>query len=645
MHAFTKAVDNKKNHLNPKSKTEKGHNQFPTWKWGIDFGLSFAAQMGANEDGKKWYQRFTWEYFSRTNGRVLAEGSSSRDDQQNAGLVEMQELSSSTGAFGDVEDEPESGDYRDDDGIEEVESVGTVVRTEGAELKRCLTIWELLGYGVASTVGAGIYVVTGQVAGEMAGPGIVLCFLLAAAAALLSALAYAEFAARVPVSGSAYTFAYVSLGEAAAWFIGSNLTLEYSISASAVARGFSSNVAQLLSIWDITVPAWLIGYEINSFFNVSPLSALLLLCCTATLCLGVSTSAKFNIAMTLLNVGVILFVVLLGVWSVNVANYTPFLPFGFSGVLLGTGTVFFSFVGFDAVSTLAAEVKNPSRDLPIGICGTLGIATLLYVSVALIVCGMVSYLHINIDSPLSAAFVSVGQSWAGALIAVSSVIALTATTLCSLLGQPRIFYQMAVDGLLWPVFARLDSRQVPIWGTIISGVFSAVIALFIDLANLAEMISVGTLMAFAVVCGGVIILRYRPSTALSPDQERERQRLIPPRFIPLLVATFFLTAILFVVAALNWPLWAIALASLPMIALFALLQYQQQVNLPTTFACPLVPLLPCCGIVGNIAIILSLPITSMYRVIIWSALCFVIYFTYGIHHSRLNAPAVEFVSN
>ncbi|MBX9702491.1 MAG: hypothetical protein K2X74_23845, partial [Acetobacteraceae bacterium] len=141
MHAFTKAVDNKKNHLNPKSKTEKGHNQFPTWKWGIDFGLSFAAQMGANEDGKKWYQRFTWEYFSRTNGRVLAEGTSSRDDQQNAGLVEMQELSSSTGAFGDVEDEPESGDYRDDDGIEEVESVGTVVRTEGAELKRCLTIW------------------------------------------------------------------------------------------------------------------------------------------------------------------------------------------------------------------------------------------------------------------------------------------------------------------------------------------------------------------------------------------------------------------------------------------------------------------------------------------------------------------------
>ncbi|MDP2435739.1 MAG: amino acid permease, partial [archaeon] len=462
-------------------------------------------------------------------------------------------------------------------------------------------------------------------------------FLLAAVAALLSALAYAEFAARVPLSGSAYTFAYVTLGELAAWFIGSNLTLEYSISASAVARGFSVNMAQMLSLWGAQLPAWLVGMPLNAYLDLSPLSALLIMVCTLTLCLGVQSSARFNIAMTVLNVSVILFVVLLGASSMQLANFTPFVPNGYLAVLSGTGTVFFSFVGFDSVSTLAGEVKNPSRDLPLGICGTLGVATFLYVAVSVVICGMVSYQLIDVSAPLSAAFQSVGLDWAASVIAVASLVALTATTLCSLLGQPRIFYQMAVDGLLWPVFSKVDSRAVPIWGTIISGGFSALIALFVDLQNLTEMISIGTLMAFALVCAGVIIIRYRPDQPLTPAEDAARTRVLPPRFIPLLVVGFTVSSILFAASCVaQWGLWFSLPLALPPLVLYGLLQLQVPVNIPMTFSCPLVPLLPCLGILANIFIIVGLPIESAYRVIIWSVLCFIIYFAYGLHHSRLN---------
>ena len=505
-------------------------------------------------------------------------------------------------------------------------------------MARTLTVWELLGYGIASTVGAGIYVVTGQVANQFAGPGIVLCFVLASLSALLSAFAYAEFAARIPVSGSAYTFAYVSLGEVVAWFIGSNLTLEYAISASAVARGFALNVAQMFFTWGVAVPDWLIGYSVNDLLNISPLAAILILSTTAVLCLGVQTSARFNIIMVIFNVTTILLVIYLGAWNIDDSNYTPFLPYHFTGVLKGTGVVFFSFVGFDSVSCLAGEVKNPSRDLPIGIVGTLGVATSLYIGVSLVLCGMMSYLYIDADSPLSYAFTYIGMDWAGSLIAVASVIALTATTLCSLLGQPRIFYQMALDGLLWPIFAKVNRNKVPLFGTIFSGIFSAIIALLIDLNDLTQMISIGTLMAFTVVSGGIVIIRCRPVHEETEEEERDRRVLGMPTFlISWLVILFCVLSILFAVSLLHkWPLAVQIITGVLTFFNYLVLQLQKHVNPPNSFACPLVPFLPCVGMLINIFIIVSLDIASVYRVIIWSVFCFIIYFGYGIHHSKLN---------
>lgn len=573
-------------------------------------------------DDLKWWQRFSWAYMSRINWLVLDEVATEKT-KIGAGAEHPDEPSTSYTVNPDAFGEPETV---------EVVSVG--------ENRRVLTIWELLGYGVASTVGAGIYVVTGQVANQYAGPAIVLCFLIASFAALIAAFAYAEFAARIPVSGSAYTFAYVALGEAIAWFIGSNLTLEYAISASAVARGFSENVAAMFQSWGVILPAWLVGYPISNLLNVSPLSAILILVMTGVLCFGVQASARFNIAMVILNVSTILLVIYLGSWAIDTSNYQPFIPpeYGFVGVLTGTGIVFFSYVGFDSVSTLAGEVRDPSRDLPIGIVGTLGIATALYIGVCLVLTGMMSYVYINISAPLSYAFTWIHMDWAASLIAVASVIALTATTLCSLLGQPRIFYQMAVDGLLWPAFCKVNKHQVPVFGTIFSGIFSAIIAFFLSLHDLTQMISIGTLMAFTVVSGGVIIIRCRPDGLETEDEELNRRVLrMPTALIPWLVVLYCVWCLFFAIAfVIGWPLATKIVFGVLIVLNYLVLQIQKQVNMPASFKCPLVPLLPCVGMLANITIIVSLPVDSIYRVVIWSAFCFVIYFGYGIHHSKLN---------
>src|SRR3989338_2104405 len=368
-------------------------------------GSGQGCSYGVGDD-LPWYKRYNWEYFSRVNFKVVED---LEDEEEIADRSFLGERDSQL-----LEEPITSINYattaaHSEHGEQHPEKAGS------SKMARVLTVWELLGYGIASTVGAGIYVVTGQVAANVAGPAIVLCFIIASFAALISAFAYAEFASRIPVSGSAYTFAYVSLGEAVAWFIGSNLTLEYAISASAVARGFSLGVAQMFATWGVNVPKWLVGIEVNSLLNISPLSGVLILSCTFVLCFGVQTSARFNIAMVILNITTILLVVYLGSWFIDDSNYTSFFPFGVSGVLQGTGIVFFSYVGFDSVSCLAGEVKNPSRDLPIGIVGTLGVATALYVAVCMVICGMVFYALIDPNSPLSAAFTHIDMNWAASL--------------------------------------------------------------------------------------------------------------------------------------------------------------------------------------------------------------------------------------
>jgi len=502
----------------------------------------------------------------------------------------------------------------------------------GGALKRQLGVWDLIAYGLASTLGTGILVTVGDVAKHQAGPAVVFCFLLAGFAAFLSALCYSEFASRIPVSGSAYSFAYITLGELVGWFVGWNLTLEYAISASAVARGWTGYFVSALKSVGVHVPGWLYEYKITSFLSVSLISAVVVLGCTGLLLFGMKESARFNAIMTTLNVGIIFFVIICGAFYVDTSNWTPFAPHGVGGVYRGVGMVFFSYIGFDSVSTLAGEVKRPGRDLPIGIVGTLLTVTALYIAVSLVLTGMVNYTDLDVDAPLSDAFKHVGAHWAASIVAFGSLTTMSATTLASLVGQPRIFFQMSKDGLIFKLFSKVNPKTgVPVEGTLITGVVSAVIALFLDIDILVNMISIGTLLAFTVVCGGVIVLRYQSD---NPAEEKKA---------PLMTIAYFIGCIIFsarvkipihgVSTAVNVVTWLVF--AIPAVATFIPLLLQKQTNIPEKFKCPLVPWVPCLGILMNVWFIANLDIDSIYRLVIWTSIGMAIYFLYGIRHSNL----------
>jgi len=407
-------------------------------------------------------------------------------------------------------------------------------------MAKVLTVWDVIAYGIGSTLGAGIFAITGSGA-HAAGPAVVLSFCVAAVACLFSAFSYMEFAARVPIAGSAYTFVYVCMGELAAWFVGWNLTLEYAISAAVVARTWSRNLELFTNkLCEQTgygkYPSWLSDVAVHwgVINDLSPMSAVICLICMGILLLGVKESSNFNMFITVLNISVITFIIILGSFHITPSNWTSprngdpaheatFFPTGGNGILTGAATVFFSYIGFDAVTTLSEEVKNPKRDVPIGIIVTLVGSTIMYVGTSVVILGMQPWWALDIYTPLALAFDHVGVGWASLLISGATVTALTGNTLTSLFGQPRIFYRMAKDGLLFKQFATLHpTTKVPLWGTIYTGVGAALIALFIPLDSLANMISIGTLLAFSTVCAGVVILRYEPAvTAVgSGDQQR-----------------------------------------------------------------------------------------------------------------------------
>eukprot|EP01114_Cavostelium_apophysatum_P021646 TRINITY_DN7614_c0_g1_i2.p1 TRINITY_DN7614_c0_g1~~TRINITY_DN7614_c0_g1_i2.p1 ORF type:complete len:354 (+),score=18.59 TRINITY_DN7614_c0_g1_i2:147-1208(+) len=286
----------------------------------------------------------------------------------------------------------------------------TPVKGEATTLKRNLSIIDLMAYGLATTLGSGILVVVGRTAHFYSGPSVMISFLLSGFACLLSAFCYAEFAARMPISGSAYSFAYIALGEAIAWFVGWNLTLEYTISASAVAGGWNSYFVAALKSFGAHVPTWIEGTVVNKYIVITPFAALICLICTGILLLGMKESARFNIIITVVNIIVILFFIIAGSFWVEPTNWTPFFPYGFSGTLTGVGQVFFSYIGFDSVTTLAGECKRPKRNLPIGIIGTLIIVTVFYVAVSLVLTGMQPYDQIDQNYPLARAFQAMHQT-------------------------------------------------------------------------------------------------------------------------------------------------------------------------------------------------------------------------------------------
>jgi APA family basic amino acid/polyamine antiporter len=395
-----------------------------------------------------------------------------------------------------------------------------------SRLKQVLGPAALTSIGLGATIGTGIFVLTGQVAANQSGPAITLSLLIAAFGSMLAALCYAEFAAFLPVPGSAYRYTYATLGEALAWFIGWNLLLEYAISASTVAVSWSAYVVSLLSDAHIHLPEVLVnaplGLDAHDHLRatgaiVNVPAMLIVAAMTWVLYVGVRESARANTIMVALKVAIIVIVVTVGLKYVDARNFHPYIPpnagsfghFGWSGVLQGAGIIFFSYVGFDTASTMALEARNPQRDLPLGILGALVISAVLYVAMATVLIGMVPFHQLNVAAPVAVALDAHPQlGWLAWPIKLGVIAGMTSVILTSLLGQPRILLSMADDGLLPLSMARCHPRfKTPHVSTVITGVGAALIAAVFPLDVLADLVSIGILLAFAVVCLGVLVLR------------------------------------------------------------------------------------------------------------------------------------------
>jgi basic amino acid/polyamine antiporter, APA family len=452
-------------------------------------------------------------------------------------------------------------------------------------LKRVLGPVALTAIGLGATIGTGIFVLTGTVAANHTGPALTISLAIAAFGCALAALCYSEFASFLPVSGSAYSYAYATLGEAVAWFIGWNLMLEYMLSASAVAVGWSGYMTNLLADWGIVLPAALVNAPLDGKLNftgaIINAPAVLIVAAMSWVCyVGVKQSSGANSFMVYLKVGVIVVFVIAGLRYVNTSNWEPYIPantgefghFGWSGILQGAAIIFFSYIGFDTASTTALESRNPQRDVPLGILGALVISCVLYVAMAAVMTGMVPFTQLNVEAPVAVAIdTHPALSWLGDLVKIGAIAGMTSVILMSLLGQPRILLAMADDGLLPPSMSRCHPRyKTPHVATVVTGVFAALFAGLFPLAVLGELISIGILLAFAVVCIGVLVLRHT-----RPEQHRP-------------------------------------------------------------FRVPFAPVTCILGALVCLAMTLALPNDTWWRLGIWTLLGFSIYAFYGYHHSRLH---------
>ncbi len=456
-------------------------------------------------------------------------------------------------------------------------------------LKKDLSAWDLVVFGVGVIVGTGIFVLTGTQAATNAGPAVVLSFLLAGLTCGLAALCYAELASSVPVAGSAYTFSYATLGELVAWIIGWDLLLELMLGAAVVARGWSAYLANLLDL-----PSWAAGDAARP--DLAAMGIVIVL--GLLLVRGSKLSSRVTGVLVVVKVAVVLLVIVLGAMYVDVANWSPFVPpaqpaavadagilhqpivqaflgleptmFGAFGVVAAASVVFFAYIGFDIVATTAEEARNPQRDMPRGILGSLAVCTVLYMAVALVITGMVPYGELNTAAPLAEAFDGVGITWAARLIALGAVAGITSVILVLLLGQTRVLFAMARDHLLPPSLARVHPRYGTPW--VITLVVTAGVALLagvVPLEALSELVSIGTLFAFVVVCIGVLVLRRT-----APD-------------------------------------------------------------LPRTFRTPGVPVVPVLGVIACLWLMINLPLDTWIRFLVWMVIGLVLYVTYGRRHSRL----------
>ncbi len=455
------------------------------------------------------------------------------------------------------------------------------------ELRRHLGPVNLTMLGIGCVIGAGIFVLTGTAAALHAGPAIAISFIISAFGCLLAGLCYAEFASMIPVSGSAYTYGYATMGEFIAWIIGWDLILEYLFGSATVAVGWSGYVTSMVADFGLRLPesicqspfiydaqGW---HATGAILNFPAVFVVALM--TTLLVVGIKESAKFNNIIVMIKVVIILLFIGFGISYIDTHNWTPFIPqntgtfgeFGWSGLLTGAGVVFFAYIGFDAVSTTSQEAINPKRDMPIGILTSLVVCTILYIAVSLTLTGIVNYKELNVPAPMALAIDTAGPglAWLRPVLKLGAIAGLSSVVLVLLLGQSRVFFTMASDGLLWKSFAKVHPKyKTPYITSIVTGSFAALFAGLFPIGLLGELVSIGTLLAFVIVCIGIIILRKK-----EPDA-------------------------------------------------------------PRGFKTPWVPFIPVLGAIVCFAEMASLPKDTWIRLFAWMAIGFIIYFTYSRKHSK-----------
>lgn len=382
---------------------------------------------------------------------------------------------------------------------------------KNASLRKALGAFDLTMLGIGAIIGTGIFVLTGVAAAKHAGPALVLSFILSGLACVFAALCYAEFASTVPVSGSAYTYSYAVFGEIMAWILGWDLVLEYGLASSAVASGWSGYFQGLIGGFGIHLPTALTGAYDPVKGTYIDLPAILIIATIAfLLSRGVKESARFNDTMVIIKITIVLLFIIVGAWYVKPANWSPFMPNGFSGVVAGAAMVFFAYIGFDAVSTAAEEVKNPQRDMPIGIITSLIICTILYIIVSAILTGIVPYNKLLVNNPVAYALQYVHKDAIAGLISIGAIAGITTVLLVMMFGLTRLLFAMSRDGLLPVIFSNVHAvRKTPVKSTLLTALLSGIFAGFVPLARLADLTNIGTLFAFTVVSLGVIILRKK----------------------------------------------------------------------------------------------------------------------------------------
>jgi APA family basic amino acid/polyamine antiporter len=470
-----------------------------------------------------------------------------------------------------------------------VSSLANEAAKKSHTLQRSLSALNLTTIGIGAIIGAGLFVLTGTAAAEYAGPGVIFSFIIGGIISVFAALCYAEFASLIPISGSAYSYAYVALGEFMAWIIGWGLTLQYLLSSCTVSVGWSSYFVSLLGDFGIVLPEAIskspLSYDVVSGWHASGSMINLPAMCIVALMgilisIGTKAAASFNNVMVIIKLAVVLLFIGCGIGFVNWANFSPLIPentgvfgqFGWSGIFRGAGVVFFAFIGFDALSTLTQEAKNPQKDMPKGMLGSLGICTLCYIFMAIVLTGLVSYKLLDVADPIAVAVNALGPKflWLRLFVKVAILAGLTSVVMVMLLGQTRIFYTMAHDGLLPKKLGHInDKHHTPLFTTALVTVVAMAIAAVFPVAVLGQLVVMATLLAFSIVCFGVLVLRYK------------------------------------------------------------------QPKLHRPFKVPFAPWVPLIGALVCFAQMCAFPLTTWVQLIVWTLIGCVVYFTYSIKHSKV----------